>query len=186
MGTIRRIYDHMCRAEETIAGLFLVAILVLIFGAAVARGLRHPPVWAMDMATFLFAWAVFFSADAAMRKDRHVNVDLFVSRLPERVQFYIAVLNHLIIVAFLGFLITYGVWISYLTRFRTFQGIPGFSYTWVTLSVPVGSSLLLVSTVLKIGRIVGDHRRESAAKGSKAKTQAIEILRPDAVRGGQT
>ncbi|MCR4427366.1 MAG: TRAP transporter small permease [Firmicutes bacterium] len=174
MGTIRRIYGHICRIEEIIAGLFLVTILVLIFGAAVARGLRHPLAWAMDMATFLFAWAVFFSADAAMRNDRHVNVDLFVSRLPKKVQFYIAVLNHLIIVAFLGFLIAYGVRMSYLTRFRAFQGIPGFSYMWVTLSVPVGSFLLLISTVLKIGRIVGDHRRQSAAESADAKTQALQ------------
>lgn len=174
MSTIRRVYDHICRVEEIIAGLFLVAILVLIFGAAVARGLGHPLAWGMDMATFLFAWAVFFSADAAMRKDRHVNVDLFVSRLPKKLQSYIAILNHLIIAAFLGFLIAYGVRMSYLTRFRTFQGIPGFSYTWVTLSVPVGSSLLLVSTVLKIGRIVGDHRRECAAESSNARTQTVE------------
>lgn len=174
MTTVRRVYDLICRAEEAIAGILLVAILVLIFGAAVARGLGHPLAWGMDMATFLFAWAVFFSADAAMREDRHVNVDLFVSRLPKKVQFYIAVLNHLIIAAFLGFLIAYGVRMSYLTRFRTFQGMPGFSYTWVTLSVPVGSFLLLVSTVLKIGRIVGDHRRESATEGSNAKTRALE------------
>lgn len=174
MSTLARVYDSVCRIEESVAGFLLVAILVLIFGAAVARGLGRPLAWGMDMATFLFAWAVFFSADAAMRKDRHVNVDLFVSRLPKRIQLYIAVLNHLIIAAFLGFLIVYGVWMSYLTRFRTFQGIPGFSYTWVTLSVPVGCSLLLITTVLKIGRMVKDYRRDSAADGSSAKTQALE------------
>ncbi|MGE5593106.1 MAG: TRAP transporter small permease [Betaproteobacteria bacterium] len=174
MSRVRRVYDVICRAEEAIAGVLLVAILVLIFGAAVARGVGRPLAWGMDMATFLFAWAVFFSADAAMRQDRHVNVDLLVSRLPKRAQFYINILNYLIIAAFLVFLIVYGVWMSYLTRFRTFQGIPGFSYTWVTLSVPVGSALLLITTVLKIGRVVADHRRESAAESCDAKTQALE------------
>ncbi|MCR4401619.1 MAG: TRAP transporter small permease [Firmicutes bacterium] len=174
MRTLARVYDRICRIEESVAGFLLVAILVLIFGAAVARGLGHPLAWGMDMATFLFAWAVFFSADAAMRKDRHVSVDLFVSRLPKRIQLYIAVLNHLIIVAFLGFLIVYGVWMSYLTRFRTFQGIPGFSYTWVTLSVPVGCTLLLITSVLKIGRIARSHRFDSVADSSGAKTQALD------------
>ncbi len=174
MGTVKRIYDRICRAEETVAGLLLVAILVLIFGAAVARGMGYPLAWGMDMATFLFGWAVFLAADAAMRHDRHVNVDVFVNRLPKRVQLYIAVINHVIIAGFLGFLIVYGVRMSYLTRFRTFQGIPGFSYTWATLSVPVGGSLLLISTVLKIGRIVGDYRRESSAKSSGAEAQALK------------
>lgn len=181
MGTIRRIYDHVCRVEEVLAGLLLVAILVLIFGAAVARGLGRPLAWGMDMATFLFAWAVFLAADAAMRHDRHVSVDVFVNRLPKRVQCYMAVINHVIIAGFLGFLIVYGIWMSYLTRFRTFQGIPGFSYTWATLSVPVGGSLLFISTVLKIGRIFGDHRRESAAEAPGPRPS-----RPDAVGGGQT
>lgn len=172
---VRRVYDAICRAEEAIAGILLVAILVLIFGAAVARGVGHPLAWGMDMATFLFAWAVFFSADAAMREDRHVSVDLFVNRLPKKVQFYINILNHLIIAAFLIFLIVYGVWMSYLTRFRTFQGIPGFSYTWVTLSVPVGSGLVLITTVLKIGRTVADHRRMAASASPGADdTRALE------------
>jgi TRAP-type C4-dicarboxylate transport system permease small subunit len=33
---------------------------------------------------------------------------------------------------------------------RTFQGIPGFSYTWVTLSVPFGCALMLITAILKI------------------------------------
>lgn len=161
MGTIKKIYEHICRLEEAMAGALMVAIMILVFGAAVARGMGRPINWAMDMSTFLFAWVVFFSADAAMRKDRHVNVDIFVSRLPKRIQVYISVLNYIIIVVFLGFLIWYGISMSYITRFRTFQGIPGFSYMWATLSVPVGSLLLMISTLTKIGEIIRKNRGKS-------------------------
>ncbi len=174
MGVIKRLYDSICRVEESVAGFLLVVILTLIFGAAVARGLGHPLAWGMDMATFLFGWAVFLAADAAMREDRHVNVDVFVRLLPKKARFYIGVVNHAIIVAFLGFLIVYGIKMSYLTRFRTFQGIPGFSYTWVTLAVPVGSLLLLITTVLKIGRMIADHRSGSAATGSDSTARALK------------
>ena len=52
---------------------------------------------------------------------------------------------------FLAGMIGYGLWLSYTTRLRTFQGIPGFSfYTWVTLSVPVGCALMLTTALLKI------------------------------------
>jgi TRAP-type C4-dicarboxylate transport system permease small subunit len=47
-------------------------------------------------------------------------------------------------------MIVYGSWLSYTTRLRTFQGIPGFSYTWVTLSVPLGCTLMLITAILKI------------------------------------
>jgi len=108
----------------------------------------------MDTSTFLFAWAVFFSADIAMRKNRHVSVEILVNRLPKKIQSYIALLNYVIIVVFLAFLIIYGIKLCFITRFRAYQGIPGFSYTWVTLSIPVGCTSLLITILLKIWNLI--------------------------------
>jgi TRAP-type C4-dicarboxylate transport system permease small subunit len=44
--------------------------------------------------------------------------------------------------------VVYGIKLSYTTRFRSFQGIPWFSYTWVTLSVPIGSMLMVTTTII--------------------------------------
>ena len=41
-------------------------------------------------------------------------------------QHWLKIINYAIIIAFLAFLIVYGVELSYDTRLRTFQGIPGF------------------------------------------------------------
>ncbi|HYH03674.1 MAG TPA: hypothetical protein VEC37_11265, partial [Bacillota bacterium] len=43
-----------------------------------------------------------------------------------------------------------GVILTYTTQMRTFQGLPGLSYSWVTVSVPVGSLLMMISTILKM------------------------------------
>ena len=43
---------------------------------------------------------------------------------------------------------------AYLTRFRSFQGIPGFSYTWVTLSVALGSLLMLLTALGKLRELL--------------------------------
>ena len=149
MDALKRFYQFVCTAEEMVAGVFLVAIMALIFGSGVARSVGHPLGWGMDMATFLFAWAAFFSADVALRKDRHIRVEALVKIFPPRVQRFIGMFNYAVILAFLIFLIIYGVILAYGSRFRTFQGMPGFSYMWVTLSVPLGSLLLLVSSLLK-------------------------------------
>jgi hypothetical protein len=42
------------------------------------------------------------------------------------------------------------LYLSYVTRARAFQGIPTFSYTWITLSVPVGGSLCMINCVRMI------------------------------------
>jgi TRAP-type C4-dicarboxylate transport system permease small subunit len=75
---------------------------------------------------------------------------VIAGKLPPKAQLYIKTINYIIIVAFLLGMIGYGLWLSYTTRLRTFQGIPGFSYTWVTLSVPLGCALMLVTSILKI------------------------------------
>jgi TRAP-type C4-dicarboxylate transport system permease small subunit len=160
----QKIYEFICQAEEVLAGILLVAVVTVIFIAAVGRTMGHPVRWGMDMATFLFAWTAFFSADAAMRRDKHVSVDFFVERLSENAQYFIKLLNYFIILAFLAFLIGYGSWLSYYTRFRAFQGIPGFSYMWATLSVPVGSALVFITTVLQIRRLMRARRETSLAK----------------------
>jgi len=147
-------YEFIGKAENFVAGCFFVIIVCTIFVAGFGRSIGYPIRWAMDFSTFLFAWAVFFSADVAMRKDRHVNVEILVNKLPKKVQNYLALLNYAIIIVFLVFLIVYGIKLCYITRFRAFQGIPGFSYTWVTLSVPVGCTSLLITILLRIWNLV--------------------------------
>ena len=149
MKAFKKFYDYICLVEEFIAGLFLVFIMTLIFVSGLARTLGYPLSWGMDMATFLFAWTAFFSADVALRKGRHIRVEALVKYFSPKVQNYIAVFNYAVILIFLLFLMVYGVILAYGSRFRTFQGIPGFSYMWVTLSVPIGSLLLLVTSILK-------------------------------------
>jgi len=149
MNALKKFYGYVCLAEEIIAGVFIVAIMCLIFGSGVARSVGHPVSWGMDTATFLFAWAAFFSADVALRMDRHICVDALVKVLPRKAQRGVGLLNYAIILGFLMFLIVYGVILAYGSRFRTFQGIPGFSYMWVTLSVPLGSMLLLITSIRK-------------------------------------
>jgi len=147
---MKRFYEFVCKQEMLTAQLALGVLSLLVFAAAVGRTLYYPLNWAMDAATFLFAWTVFLGADAAMRLDRLFCIEMITSKLSQKGQLYLKITNYTIIVIFLGGMIVYGSWLSYTTRLRTFQGIPGFSYTWVTLSVPVGCALMLITAILKI------------------------------------
>jgi TRAP-type C4-dicarboxylate transport system permease small subunit len=79
-----------------------------------------------------------------------MNVEFLVGKLPEKNRNVIELINLFIILIFLAALIGYGAKLSYTTRFRAFQGIPGFSYTWVTISVPIAAILMVITTTLKI------------------------------------
>jgi len=147
---MKKLYEYICKGETFVIKVFLVFMVGLVFIAASTRYLGYPINWSVDMAVCLFAWCTFLSADLAMRNNKLMNVDFLIRKLPEKNKFFIEIINLFIILIFLAALIGFGVWLSYTTRFRTFQGIPGFSYTWVTLSVPVGGILMVITTILQI------------------------------------
>ena len=160
---MKKLYGYICLGELLFVKVAFVSLVLLVFIAAFTRYIGYPINWSVDMAQCLFAWCTFLAADIAMRNEKLMKVDFFVRKLPEGLQVKVELLNLLIILVFLAALVGYGIWLSYTTRFRTFQGIPGFSYTWVTLSVPVGSLLMSITTVLNIRSVRNKIRDAKAA-----------------------
>ena len=164
---MKQVYAFMCRAEAAIAGTFLIAMVALIFLGGIARLSHHPLNWTTDIATCLFAWACFLAADVAWRSDSMMAIEVVTKRLPASLQAALRRLNYAIIAAFLIYLIYYGFTLSWVSRMRSFQGIPEVSYSWVTASLPVGALLLLITTV---GKLRADLR------GEVAENRAADIL----------
>ncbi|ACM22521.1 TRAP transporter small permease [Thermotoga neapolitana] len=150
MRDVKKLDEILLKIEKHSAKILLLVMIVMVFASGVARFIGHPINWAVDFSTFLFGWAAFFAVDIAWRENKMMSVDIFVKRLSERKQKIIRLINYFIILAFSFYLIVWGFYLSYKTRYRTFVGMPNFSYTWVTLSVPVGGVLLFRSTILKI------------------------------------
>jgi len=148
--SIVKLYAWICKAEAVVARVSIALLTFLVFVSAVARTMRQPVGWAVDLAIFLFVWCVFLCADMAMRNDKLVTVDIVTAYLPKKAQIHLKIVNHVIIAVFLGYLIYYASLLAYTSRFVRFQGIAWVSYSWVVMSVPVGCALLLVTTALKI------------------------------------
>ncbi len=147
---MKKFYDLVCRSEAFVAGTFLVLMVILIFAGGVMRMAGHPLNWTTDAATCLFAWACFLCADIAWRRNSLMSIDLFTLLLPARLQAWCRYANFAIIALFLVYLIGAGAWLAYISRARSFQGIPEVSYSWITASLPVGALLLLITTILKL------------------------------------
>lgn len=140
--------------EAGLAAVLLIAMVGLIFAGGVARMMATPINWTIDFATCFFAWATFLAADVAWRRDALMSVDLVPKLLPARWQRALQAINFALIVAFLVFLIVAGAWITWVSRSRSFQGIPEISFSFVTASLPVGAALLLITTIGKARRML--------------------------------
>jgi len=147
---MKNLYGNICEGEAFVARTTLWGMVILIFAAGIARLLKYPINWAIDLSTCLFAWSCFFSGDIAWRENKLMSVDVFVRLFPEKFRRYFEMFNYIVILGFAVYLIFFGFQLSYTSRERTFQGIPNFSYTWVTLSLPVGAIFLIMTGILKI------------------------------------
>jgi TRAP-type C4-dicarboxylate transport system permease small subunit len=158
-----KLYERVCAAEAFVAAALLVFMVVLIFLGGVLRMLGHPINWSGDFATAFFAWACFLAADIAWRANSLMAIEILTVRLPAQLQTALRYLNYAIISAFLVYLIAMGIYLSWISRVRSFQGIPEISYSWVTMSLPVGGLLLLITTLLKVrAEWRGEHQASRA------------------------
>jgi len=147
---MQAIYRSLLRLEVVLAGFCLVAMILMVLLGGVARMLHHPLNWTIDLATCFVAWAVFLCADIAWRTNTLMSLDLFTERMSAKARQVLDTINLLIIAAFLAYGVWYGIQLAWASRARTFNGIPGVSYSWVTSSIAVGCGLMLLTTLLKL------------------------------------
>ena len=147
---MKQLYQRMCKVELGLSITLLLLTVFTLFASAVLRTIGMPINWGMDIALLCFTWCVFLGADIAFREGDFVNVDVIVNKLPTTIQKFLQILVFIMIFIFLCLLVYYGSILSVKTWDRSFQGIPTLSYTWVTLSVPISSLLMLITLSAKV------------------------------------
>jgi TRAP-type C4-dicarboxylate transport system permease small subunit len=150
---VERVY--LKNIEEKLVVMLIALLIILVFLAASLRWFGVQVAWSIDIAQLLFAWICFVGGDLALRNNKHVGVDMLTSKFPLSVQNVILLFNNLLILSFLGMLFSYGLKLCIENYQRNFNTIP-VSYSTVTLSVVVGSILMLLTTIGRIKKNVSN------------------------------
>ena len=146
---MKKIYQKFCRFEEQLALVLLAGLTLLVFISALMRTFKHPLNWAQDVALVAFAWLIFIGGDVAVRGTGLIGVDLLVNKFPKSVQKWLDVFYKILIIAFLCVLVFYGSRMVSQGWSRKITAL-GISYGWVTMAVPVGSFLMIISTIISL------------------------------------
>ncbi len=162
---MKKLYQSFCALEELVAKVLLAFIVMLVFLAALSRTLSYPINWSVDIAQLLFAWTTFFGADIAMRKDKLMGVDLFIAKMSEKSRDILRIGHYIIIIVFLCGVVVFGLKLCLENYDRTFQTME-ISYSWVTLSVPVGSVLMIITSCLKLKQLIASITAKQAGTAS--------------------
>lgn len=142
---MRRIIPHAERLIESLMGLALAIMVVLVFGNVVLRyGFDSGIAWAEEIARLMFVWLIFLGAVLALRHHAHLGVELVQAKLPPPLRRACAVSSHL--------LMLYGLWLFLdgswtqtvigLTTYSTVLGYP--------TALMAGSGLLCAASMMLI------------------------------------
>jgi len=146
------------KLENFVTNFLIMAVVFFVFIASVMRWLGNPIAWSVDMAQLLFVWVIFLGANRALREDRHIGVDFVVKKFSAKIRYFVELFVSVLILVFLLFLARYGILLSIENYVRTIGTLP-FSYSYITLAVPVGCFIMSVTTINKIWKRVASIRK---------------------------
>ncbi|WP_227939289.1 TRAP transporter small permease [Alkalihalobacillus deserti] len=150
---MEKVTKILLNIEEGLAKVLLVSVVLLVFLAATGRWLGFPVAWSVNIAQLLLVWIIFLGANIALRNNQHIGVDVFTSRLPLSLQKCIELLILLLMAGFLSLAIYYGTMLSLENSSRIISNTT-LSYSYITMGVPIGCLLMLITIIAKIIRSI--------------------------------
>lgn len=144
-----KITSLILELERKVCEVLLILLIILVFIAAALRWFKLPLVWSVDMAQLFFVWISFIGADIALQNNRHIGVDIFIRKLPQKVKNVILFIAYVLALVFLGFVLYYGVYLAIINYKRQFSGME-FSFSWATAAAPFGAVLMIRTLIKKL------------------------------------
>lgn len=127
----------------------VAAMVLIVVLQVVARLLLIPVIWTSEATQNLMIWLTFVGGAAAFRHGEHIAVETLVGRLGEGARRGVAILAHLLMLAFFLFFALYGWRLAELNASATGYTM-AISQFWVFLAVPLGMALATLSALVRI------------------------------------
>lgn len=171
MSMLTAALDHACRAALALAGIALVAMVVIVGWSVFGRFvLNDTPAWAEQVAMLLLGWVILGAAAAGVREGTHMGFDTLRGVMPAPLARLCELLSDLVIAGFglgmawFGGELAAGVWDATLPT----TGLPsGVEY----MPIVLGGMLIA---------LFGFERLAAGLRGLPAPGQAESLLVSDA------
>jgi len=144
------------RATDVFCLVFMSVGFVITFFHIIGRYILKAPIfYSEELARYCFIWACMLGASVVNRNDEHTNVNYFIGLLPKRAQGWLYIGRQVTILILLTVLIYYGIVLS--IKMNTVEtAAMEISWSYIYMALPVGSLLLIVTTL----RLIASKARE--------------------------
>ncbi|SDJ03093.1 TRAP transporter small permease [Billgrantia gudaonensis] len=137
------------RLEAGLAIALLGGTSLTMLASSTARAIGQPFAGGAEFAQFLFIWTAVLGADITLRHGGQVRIDALLVRLPLAWQRLITGSCLSLMLVFLAMLAWYGFPLAF-SNWQRPMGVAGLSYGYITLALPVGALLMILSLVRRI------------------------------------
>jgi TRAP-type C4-dicarboxylate transport system permease small subunit len=148
LSILKKINDHF---EEWLLKIIYLIMLIIATAQVFFRYVINVSIsWSQDLLTYMLIWSVFIGISLAVKKRRHIKVELVFVIFSKKVQFFLQVLSNL---AFMVFCVI----ISYFSLFKIYKLIfinpqisesTGLPMWLIQLAVPLGLMLSLYRLIM--------------------------------------
>jgi TRAP-type C4-dicarboxylate transport system permease small subunit len=152
--------------ERLLVLLIAFQASLLILSVFFRYVLNSPIVWCDEIVRYSLVWITFAGAPLATRDGKHILVDVIDTVLPEKGRKISNWFVDLVVIAFMAFVIYYGIRMTDFQRGRFGETLTWLSYSYVYASIPIGAAVTILFTVLK-------HFAKEARGSSQESSEAL-------------
>jgi len=160
MRLLKRLDDHV---EEWLLIATYTAMLIIASAQIFFRYVVNYSIsWSQDLLTFMLIWSVFIGISLAVKKRRHIKVELAFVLLSQKNQFYLKVLSN---VVFMFFCLVF----SYFSLKKVYSLMfvlpqmsesTGLSMWMIQIAIPVGFILSIYRLVVDTKLLFSERKQE--------------------------
>lgn len=149
-GTFHRILVRVL--SGLCAVIFAVLVCDVLWGVFTRQVLNAQPAWTEELATFLLVWLALLGGVLAYADDRHLGVDVLVSRFVPEARRRAILISHLCVLGFSLTVLVYGGQDLFRSRWESGQLLPsmGIRKAWFYLVLPLSGTLI---SLLALGKL---------------------------------
>lgn len=134
--------------------IFLVAIValqaILLMAGVFFRYLFDSPIeWGDEIVRYSLIWMTFVGAAMATKENQHIQVDVIDLVLPALGKKILSWFVDAVVIAFMVFMIYYGIRMTDFQRGTYGETLSWFSYAYVYVSIPIGALFMIIFTISK-------------------------------------
>ncbi len=135
--------------EISLVGIVVLQAVLLMAGVIFRYAFDSPIVWGDEIVRYSLIWMTFVGAAMATKEKQHIQVDVIDLVLPKLGQKIINWFSDAVVVAFMVFMIYYGIRMTDFQRGMYGETLAWFSYAYVYISIPIGAFFMIVYTITK-------------------------------------